>query len=161
MIEFEQKQKRLLAHGEGLGAPGTVHTVLVRREWPGVGSAASSGAGKPEQWHKAGTAKSDGPEWEDERGSGRSAGSWCIRMRHGRRTLRAGFRWRVWMEVCGGSRRWCICRRLRPSGVKKVDVAVGGGLMGGNVERVVASGHIEMLQPGRRATGEQLGLYRQ
>jgi lipopolysaccharide export system protein LptA len=31
-----------------------------------------------------------------------------------------------------------------------------GGFMGGSVERVVAAGHIEMEQPGRRATGEQL-----
>ena len=30
------------------------------------------------------------------------------------------------------------------------------GFMGGSVERMVASGHIEMEQPGRRATGEQL-----
>ena len=28
--------------------------------------------------------------------------------------------------------------------------------MGGSVERVVASGHIEIQQPGRRASGEQL-----
>ena len=28
--------------------------------------------------------------------------------------------------------------------------------MGGSVERMVATGHIEMEQPGRRATGEQL-----
>jgi lipopolysaccharide export system protein LptA len=31
-----------------------------------------------------------------------------------------------------------------------------GGFMGGSVERVVAMGHIELEQPGRRATGEQL-----
>jgi lipopolysaccharide export system protein LptA len=42
-------------------------------------------------------------------------------------------------------------------GDKKVSgVAAGGGFMGGSVERVVASGHIEMQQPGRRATGEQV-----
>ena len=28
--------------------------------------------------------------------------------------------------------------------------------MGGSVERIVATGHIEMEQPGRRATGEQV-----
>ena len=28
--------------------------------------------------------------------------------------------------------------------------------MGGSVERMVATGHIEMEQPGRRATGEQV-----
>jgi lipopolysaccharide export system protein LptA len=32
----------------------------------------------------------------------------------------------------------------------------GSGLMGGNVERIVSTGHIEMEQPGRRATGEQV-----
>ena len=35
-------------------------------------------------------------------------------------------------------------------------LAAGEGLMGGSVERIVATGHIEMEQPGRRATGEQL-----
>ncbi len=32
-------------------------------------------------------------------------------------------------------------------------VAAGAGFMGGKVERVVASGNIEMQQPGRHATG--------
>ena len=31
-----------------------------------------------------------------------------------------------------------------------------GGFMGGGVERVVATGHIEIDQPGRRATGERV-----
>jgi len=35
-------------------------------------------------------------------------------------------------------------------------VADGGGFMGGSVERMVGTGHIEMDQPGRRATGEQV-----
>jgi len=34
--------------------------------------------------------------------------------------------------------------------------ADGSGFTGGKVERMVASGHIEMEQPGRRAAGEQL-----
>jgi lipopolysaccharide export system protein LptA len=34
--------------------------------------------------------------------------------------------------------------------------AASGGFMGGRVERIVASEHIEMHQPGRRATGEQV-----
>jgi lipopolysaccharide export system protein LptA len=32
----------------------------------------------------------------------------------------------------------------------------GAGFIGGKVERMVANGRIEMEQPGRRATGEQL-----
>jgi lipopolysaccharide export system protein LptA len=35
-------------------------------------------------------------------------------------------------------------------------VAGGGGFMAGSVERMVATGHIDMEQPGRRATGEQV-----
>ena len=34
--------------------------------------------------------------------------------------------------------------------------ASAGGFMGGSVERVVATGHIEIDQPGRRATGERV-----
>jgi lipopolysaccharide export system protein LptA len=41
-------------------------------------------------------------------------------------------------------------------GTGKASVGSGGGFMGGSVERMVASGHIEMEGPGRRATGEQL-----
>jgi lipopolysaccharide export system protein LptA len=35
-------------------------------------------------------------------------------------------------------------------------VAGGSGFMTGSVERMVATGHIEVVQPGRRATGEQV-----
>jgi lipopolysaccharide export system protein LptA len=41
------------------------------------------------------------------------------------------------------------------NGAKKPDGAAGG-FMGGSVERVVASGHIEMQQQGRRANGDKL-----
>jgi lipopolysaccharide export system protein LptA len=52
----------------------------------------------------------------------------------------------------------------KTDGVAKADgvkanpasAAGGAGFMAGSVERMVASGHIDMEQPGRRATGEQL-----
>ena len=37
-----------------------------------------------------------------------------------------------------------------------VSAAGGSGFMAGSVERMVVSGHVDMEQPGRRATGEQL-----
>ena len=40
--------------------------------------------------------------------------------------------------------------------VSVASAAGGNGFMGGSVQRVVVTGHIEMEQPGRRATGEQL-----
>jgi len=46
----------------------------------------------------------------------------------------------------------------KADGVKTnpASAAGGGGFMAGSVERMVASGHIDLEQPGRRATGEQL-----
>jgi lipopolysaccharide export system protein LptA len=43
--------------------------------------------------------------------------------------------------------------KAQPNGGKPV---LAGGFMGGSVERMVATGHIDMEQPGRRATGEQV-----
>jgi lipopolysaccharide export system protein LptA len=46
----------------------------------------------------------------------------------------------------------------KADGVKTTpaSAAGGGGFMAGSVERMVASGHIDLEQPGRRATGEQV-----
>ena len=57
----------------------------------------------------------------------------------------------------GGSREGCAAGCSGKADGAKVGPAAGGsGFMGGNVERVVATGHIEMDQPGRHATGERL-----
>jgi lipopolysaccharide export system protein LptA len=61
---------------------------------------------------------------------------------------------------------------LQPAGTGKASPATGGkvdgvktgpasaaggsGFMAGSVERMMVSGHVDMEQPGRRATGEQL-----
>jgi lipopolysaccharide export system protein LptA len=44
----------------------------------------------------------------------------------------------------------------KTDGVKTGPASGGSGFMAGSVERMVMSGPIEMEQPGRRATGEQL-----
>jgi lipopolysaccharide export system protein LptA len=47
----------------------------------------------------------------------------------------------------------------KPEGAVKANAGSGfdgSGLMGGSVERIVATGHIVMEQPGRQATGEQV-----
>jgi lipopolysaccharide export system protein LptA len=44
----------------------------------------------------------------------------------------------------------------KADGGKTTPAAGGGGFMAGSVERMVASGHIDLEQPGRRATGEQV-----
>jgi lipopolysaccharide export system protein LptA len=142
VIEFEQKHKRLLAHGEGLGAPGAVHTVLVSG-----GSAAktdTSKAGKQTSSGKASVVRviSRDLVYSDE-------------------ARRADFTGGVQVESADGSMRGqeavVYLQAAAANGAKKVSgTSASGGFMGGSVERVVASGHIEMQQPGRRASGEQL-----
>jgi lipopolysaccharide export system protein LptA len=159
VLEFEQKQRRLLAHGEGQGAPMAVHTVLVG----GGASAKASGskAGKP---------------------SGASGKTDVVRvvsreLVYSDEARRADFTGGVQVESADGSlRSQQVVVYLQAAAVKASQTgggrvgasgaavggtnasggAVGGGFMAGNVERIVASGHVEMQHPGRRASGEQL-----
>ncbi|WP_353069452.1 LptA/OstA family protein [Tunturibacter empetritectus] len=145
VIEFEQKQKRLLAHGEGQGAPGAVHTVLV-----------SAGTGV-----KADSAKADNKTGKQMGGGKTSVVRVVSRdLVYSEEARKADFTGGVQVDSSDGSMRGqqaVVYLQAAPAnGVKKADGAAGGGFMGGSVERVVASGRIEMQQPGRRASGEQL-----
>jgi lipopolysaccharide export system protein LptA len=157
VLEFEQKQRRLLAHGEGQGAPMAVHTVLV-----GGGTSARVGDSK--------VGKPVG-------GSGKTE---VVRILsrdliYSDEARRADFTGGVQVDSTDGSMRgqqvvvYLQSATAKPSqagtgvtsgaqaeGKSASGVAAGAGFMGGRVERVVASGNIEMQQPGRRATGEQV-----
>jgi len=164
VLQFEQKQRRLLAHGEGPGAPMAVHTVLVS------GGPSLSGA-------KTSAVKTDAT-----RPKTTAAGKTDV-VRVASRDLvysdvtrKAEFTGGVEVESRDGSMRGQqVMVYLQPartgsagsatisSGGGKSDGAktgvapgIGDGFMGGSVERVVATGGIEMQQPGRRATGEQV-----
>jgi lipopolysaccharide export system protein LptA len=145
VIEFEQKQRRLLAHGEGQGAPGAVHTVLV-----------SGGTGV-----KTDSAKTDNKAGKQAGGGKTSVVRVISRdLVYSEEARKADFTGGVQVDSADGSMRGqqaVVYLQAAPAnGGKKADGAAGGGFMGGSVERVVASGHIEMQQPGRRASGEQL-----
>ncbi|MBB5342662.1 LptA/OstA family protein [Tunturibacter empetritectus] len=146
VIEFEQKQKRLLAHGVGQGAPGAVHTVLV-----------SAGTGVKTDSAKTGKQAADGKQVGGKAGVVRVISRDLVYSDEARR---ADFTGGVQVDSADGTMRGqqaVVYLQAAPAnGGKKADGAAGGGFMGGNVERVVASGHIEMQQPGRRASGEQL-----
>ncbi len=156
VLEFEQKQRRLLAHGEGQGAPMAVHTVLV-------------GGGAPTKTNGSKVGKPGG-------GAGKTD---VVRVMsrelvYSDEARRADFTGGVQVDSADGSMRgqqvvvYLQAAAAKgpqtgnaiggaPTGDKKASGATaGGGFMGGSVERVVASGHIEMQQPGRRATGEQV-----
>jgi lipopolysaccharide export system protein LptA len=151
VLELEQKQKRLLAHGDGHGAPMAVHTVLVGGA---SGKTNGSKAGKP----GGGVGKTDVVRVVSRE------------LVYSDEARRADFTGGVQVDSADGSMRGeqvVVYLQAAPAkssqtggaqgGDKKVSgVVAGGGFMGGSVERVVASGHIEMQQPGRRATGEQV-----
>jgi lipopolysaccharide export system protein LptA len=160
VLEFEQKQRRLLAHGAGQGAPMAVHTVL-------VGSGASA---KPNP-AKAGRLTGGDGKTDVVRVVSRE-------LIYSDEARRADFAGGVQVESADGSLRGQqVVVYLQAAAVKPQQIADGrvgaangvpvgeknasrgvaaGGFMGGSVERIVASGHIEMQQPGKHATGEQL-----
>ena len=149
VIQFERRQKRLLAHGEGEGVPMAVHTVLV-----------SSGA-------SGFSAKADGSKPPAGSGAKTAFGGKTDVFRVTSRELvysdearKAEFTGGVDVESKDGSMRGQqVVVYLQPAqmgGTGKTSVTGGDGFMGGSVERMVASGHVEMEGPGRRATGEQL-----
>ncbi len=153
VIQFDQRQRRLLAHGEGQGTPMAVHTVLVSAGRPGSGGKVD--AAKP----VSGVRTSAG-------GSGKTNVVRVVSrdLVYSDEARKADFTGGVEVESGDGiMRAQQAVVYLQPaqkgsSGVKTsaVPPAGGVGLMGGNVERIVATGHIEMEQPGRRATGEQV-----
>jgi lipopolysaccharide export system protein LptA len=172
VLQFDKKQRRLLAHGEGEGAPMAVHTVLVNG-----GSGAATGTSA-----KAGTSgKADGSRPKSAPGKLISGGRADVvrvasrELVYSDETRKAEFTGGVDVESRDGSMRGQqVVVYLQPgqTGTGKASslhggkadgakttpasAAGGGGFMAGSVERMVASGHIDLEQPGRRATGEQV-----
>ncbi len=139
VLQFEQRQRRLTAHGEGQGSPMAVHTVLVGHG-SGKGAVGKADAGKG--------------------GAVRVASRELVYSDEARR---AEFSGGVAVENASGKMRGqdVVAYLQAASGANKTAGAAGavaqpGGFMGGSVERIVVTGQVEMDQPGRRATGEQL-----
>jgi lipopolysaccharide export system protein LptA len=164
VLVFEQKQKRLLAHGEGTGAPMAVHTVLVSG-----GESAPAGkaeVGKPRA--SAGKVSAEGGKTVVVRVASRE-------LVYSDEARKAEFTGGVEVQSRDGSMRAqqvvVYLQSTQKDGMGKAQsnggegdgrkgnvasVAGGTGSIGGSVERILATGHIDMQQPGRRATGEQL-----
>ena len=172
VLQFEQRQKRLLARGEGQGAPMAVHTVLVGGR-PSVAATRLDAASATRQdATKLGTGSrkllaGDGKTdvvlvssrelvYSNDARKAEFTGGVQVESRDG--TMR-GQRVVVYLqpEQSDGAGK-TLPNAGRGAGAKSgaSSAAGGGGFMGGSVERMVVTGHIDMEQPGRRATGEQL-----
>ncbi|WP_348268429.1 LptA/OstA family protein [Edaphobacter paludis] len=140
MLQFDQKEKRLLAHGTGQEAAMPVHTVLVNAGNPKA-DAGKLGPGKAEVVRVV-----------------------SRELTYSDATRQADFSGGVEVENADGHMRGqeavVYLQAAKEAGKKAASsnaLTVGqSGFMGGSVERVVATGHIEIDQPGRRATGERV-----
>jgi lipopolysaccharide export system protein LptA len=141
VLQLDQKEKRLVAHGDGPGDATAVHTVLV-----------DSGSAK------AGTAKHVAGKAEVVRVESRE-------LTYSDATRQAEFTGGVEVESADGRMRGqeatvylqpAVKAGAETSGKKSAGSdSTQGGFMSGSLERVVATGHIQIDQPGRRATGER------
>ncbi|HEY8997784.1 MAG TPA: LptA/OstA family protein [Edaphobacter sp.] len=145
VLEFNQKQRTLFAHGEGAGSAMAVRTVMVR-SGNGVSTADEV---KPVESKTVGLTKRTTVVRIASR-----------EMRYSDVQREAEFLGGVRVEsvdgVMKGDRAVAL---LESAGQKKVVEPKGAetaSFMAGGVERVTLTGQIEITQPGRRATGEKL-----
>jgi lipopolysaccharide export system protein LptA len=164
VLQFEQKQKRLRAYGEGQGAPMAVHTVLVSAgsspssvkvdvAKPGAAAGKMAGAARKTDVIRVASRELT---YSDEARKAEFTGGIDVESSDG--SMR-GQQLVVYLAPAqGGGAGKASPNGGKSDGVKTAAASAGGksGFMGGSVERMVASGHIEMEQPGRRATGEQV-----
>jgi lipopolysaccharide export system protein LptA len=144
VLQFEQRQRRLVARGEGQGSPMAVHTVLVGRG-SGKAGAAKAGAGN------GGAVRVASREliYSDESRKAEFSGGVEVENAAGRMRGQDAI---AYLQAAAGGN-----KPVAAVGTAEVKTAgVPGGFMGGSVERIVVTGQVEMEQPGRRATGEQL-----
>lgn len=141
VLQFDQKNKRLLARGDG-GAM-AVHTVLVNeaRANPGAGKAA---AGKTEVVRVTSRTLT----YSDTTRQAEFAGG--VRIENADGSMR-GQQAVVYLQAA---------KKAAAAKAKAGDVAAAQvaqvGFMGGGVDHMVMTGHIEIDQPGRRVTGEHV-----
>jgi lipopolysaccharide export system protein LptA len=163
VLEFDQKQKRLVARGEGQGEPMAVHAAMMNSksaQAPAKRSLAAP-AGVASKAGRSGAVDvirvaSREMTYSDEARKAEFIGG--VDVETGDGSMRAE-QATVYLQPvpAGGSGKNAATNGNKASGAKTA-FAPGAAeiFMGGKVEKMVASGHVEMVQPGRRATGEQV-----
>jgi lipopolysaccharide export system protein LptA len=162
VLQFEQKERRLVARGDGPGM--IVHAVFVSSSSPEMLGGASAAA--VTHVSKSGPATPSVKRPVPVRVASHA-------MTYNDGTRRAEFIGGVLVEDSGGTMRAqqaLVYLKAAPapgtagspktgteskSGVRAKD-GTQSAFMGGSVERVVVTGRVDIVQPGRRATGEQL-----
>jgi lipopolysaccharide export system protein LptA len=167
VLQFDRKQGGLLARGEGQGAPMAVHTVMVKNQLaqPSANSNSAKPEGLAKKVAKTGTTGSDVIRvtsreltYSDEARKAEFTGG--VDVQSGDGSMKAE-QLVVYLQptTTGGTAKASQANGSGKANGTKANfspAANGNGFMDGKLEKMVASGRIEMEQPGRRATGEQL-----
>ncbi len=142
VLEFEQKERRMVAHGDGAAAGMVVHAVFVSVASPSGDGSAKAG-GKESKQVPMRVASHE--------------------MRYDDVARRADFTGGVRVDDADGTMRsqqavvYLKAADSAKTGADSKKVTAGQtGFMGGSVDRMVATGGVEVVQPGKRANGEQL-----
>jgi len=147
VIQFDRKQKRLVAKGEGEAM--AVRTVLTSAARP-AGKAKAGGA--PTQ--SVLQVMSRELTYSDQKREADFTGGVQVTSADGRMQASQAV---VYLQAAGAKGQDSKSKDAKSQSAPKLGVgAVSGGFMGGSVERMVAGGGIVIEQPGRRATGEQV-----
>jgi len=164
VLVFEQESKRLTARSETPGMSGTVHTVLTRASSQKPGTK-KSGAKKTAAQTEAQTVtktNSAAPQGSGQQVPVRITSSELVYSDELRQAVFTGGV-RV-VDSDGEMRAQEATVFLTPAEAKQQRSATAtpspssasDGMLGGQVERIIATRHIELTQPGRLATGERL-----
>jgi len=148
VLVFEQEAKRLTARPETPGAAGTVHTTLMDAKAAGRTPAATDAkaASRPQRRGVARITSSMMVYSDVQRQAVFTGG---VRVLDGDGEMRSREA-TVFLSPAKGA-------GAAKTGKSAATPATGvSGLTGGSVERIVASGQVEMTEPGRLATGERL-----
>lgn len=144
MIQFDKKKKELVAHGIGQSDAMVVHTVLVSAGNAKAG--AKPGAGKTEVVRVA----SRELTYSDATRQAEFSGGVQVESVDGRMRGQDAM---VYLQAAPQPGAGNASAK-KPASAHAL-AAGPSGFMGGGVERIVATGHIQIDQPGRRATGER------
>jgi lipopolysaccharide export system protein LptA len=151
VLEFNQKQRRLVARGEGAGAPMVVHTVLVSTGPAGgkpISQSSSAAKGSPVlRGSSVVRVASREMVYSDETRTADFTGGVRVESADG---VMRGDRATAYLEASASQKQGGAGKNI----LGKTDS--GAAFLGGDLERVVVSSGIEIDQPGRRATGDKL-----
>ena len=146
VLEFEQREQRMVAHGGGQEAGMVVHAVFVSTASPAAGDGSAKGGGKGNKPVPVRVASHE--------------------MKYDDVARRADFTGGVRVDDADGTMRsQQAVVYLKPADSAKVaadskkTAVVQTGFMGGAVDRMVATGGVEVVQPGETGDGGTTGLY--